>query len=210
MNGKAIKSYILAAFFTVLALAGCARKPRNPIVEALVTAVVWASGADEDRVYITKLEQLRKVTVGEELDYRISLFEYKLKRDTGHYLYYKESNMPRNAARFAAWVAQDNRILASLDSLRMNLDDGTAARVAFYEFKFSAKAESPDYVFNIKDWHFIITPRYKILAMKQNGTGIRRGMGKLIPGYMTVLGHEEMTEEDMERQLSWNRDRIPR
>lgn len=198
MNVKSIKSYALALLFIALSLTGCKEKTKNPVVESLISTIVWATGADENKVFIYDLEQVRKVTIGEELDYRIGLFQYKLSFDKGKLEYFSENRMPRNRTRYAALVKKDERILQGLDSLRADMDAGMAARVAWYEFKFSAKAETPDEVFNVIDWHFIITPRYKIVAMKSHNVGLRRGMGKLIPGYMSILGREELSDEDLE------------
>lgn len=183
---------------TALCLLGCDRyRPKDPVRESLISVIIQATGADEDKVYITDLHLVDSTTYGEELAVRRYLLAYKAAVNESHRAYYAERGSRRAANLYAASVAKDRNALEGLDSLKVSLGE-KLEEVAYYEFVYSAQASSPDTKYIIQDWHFLITPRYHIIAMKQTHTGIARGLGKIIPGYLTVLGENEISEEEME------------
>lgn len=171
---------------TILSTASCKPKPVNPVKESLITTIIFATGADEKEIYISQLTPVRKVTIGEELAYRRDVFEFKKSVDNAKLKHYEGKGMKRNAAKYRRMIARDEGIIESLDSLRDSLGI-KLQETAWYEYTFSADIRTADAIYNVRDWHFVITPKNRILTMKPGLKGLRNGLGRLVPGYGDLM-----------------------
>ena len=171
-------------------LCGCSGHKPSALETAICERVAEQAGTTPDKVQLGKVERVDSSTFRQEFARRREVFQFKLDQDTKLYEQYRGARKSNNAAVKFAAMQKDIRILASLDSLERTLE-GRLDEVAFYDYSFSATGRMPDGSRLEAPGMFIaITPDAHVVSMAGDRKSLRKGTGRVIPGYLEIFGTE--------------------
>lgn len=192
MNRYALKTAILAA--AMLLAAGCSDKNTapDPFREAVTARIIESAGRDM-KVSFYSFEKVDSTTFGTELEHRKTAFNKKLAIDQERYEQFLKERKPKNTQKKKADVETDLRFLEGLDRIGEEIAD-RLDEVAYYDFHFNGKARSPEGDIEFEDWWASISPEGEVLCMLQGKKGLHNALGRVLPGYLDLVG-EEGTED---------------
>lgn len=172
-----------ALLLCVLAAAGCAKTP-DPLGEAL-SAHILRGREGTFRLY--GIEKVDSTTFRTEFEHRQNVFERKLQEETKLFENYYYQNKRKNADRHWEAMERTREVMKGLDSLRAALA-GRMDEVAYYEYRFSGRAETGSEAVEFKDTYVSMTPSLEILTMSVDRKDLHKTGGRAIPGYLEMLG----------------------
>ncbi len=183
--------YSLTVMLTAAVLCcGCSRQAPSALETAILARVAQQAGTDPASVHLGKVECVDSSTFRAEVARRREVFSFKLEQDSKLYERYRvERKMNNASAKFAA-MQKDIRVLASLDSLEQSLS-ARLDEIAFYDYRFSATGKMPDGGrLEVPEMYIALTPDAQVVSMAGDRKALRKGTGRVIPGYLELFGAE--------------------
>ena len=177
-----MKPLAKALLLCVLA-AGCAKTP-DPL-EAALSAHILRGREGTFRLY--GIEKVDSMTFRTEFGHRQDVFERKLREETRLYEDYSLQRKPKNAAVHREAMERTRVAMKGLDSLRTVME-ARMDEVAYYEYRFSGRAETGSEAVEFKDTYVSMTPSLEILTMSADRADLHKVGGRAIPGYLEMLG----------------------
>jgi hypothetical protein len=100
---------------------------------------------------------------------------------------YSLQRKPKNAAVHREAMERTRVAMKGLDSLRTVME-ARMDEVAYYEYRFSGRAETGSEAVEFKDTYVSMTPSLEILTMSADRADLHKAGGRAIPGYLEMLG----------------------
>lgn len=163
--------------------AGCAKTP-DPLQEAL-SAHILRGREGTFRLY--GIEKVDSTTFRTEFEHRQDVFELKLQEETKLFENYYFQNKRKNADRHWEAMERTREVMKGLDSLRTAME-GRMDEIAYYEYRFSGRAETGSEAVEFKDTYVSMTPALEVITMSTDRKDLHKTGGRAIPGYIDMLG----------------------
>jgi len=173
---------IAIILFSVLAIS-CA-KQADPLEDAIGA---YALQGQEGEFRLYSIEKIDSTTFRTEFERRENVFALKLREETKLYDKYKSQRKVKNAARHLESIYRTREVITGLDSLKTLMTD-RLDEVAYYDYVFSGKSKAGDMVTEFKDAYAAVTPDLKVIAMTSDKKDLHKTGGRVIPGYVEMLG----------------------
>ena len=184
------KTFLIACTAAAL-FCGCTRQEPSPVEKAILQRVASQAGTTPEAVRLDKVELVDSSTFRQEFARRREVFRFKLDQDTKMYEQYRSARKANNAAVKFEAMKKDIGILARLDSLEQSLS-GRIDEVAFYDYRFSATGKLPDGGrLEVPEMFIALTPDSQVVSMAGDRKALRKGTGRVIPGYLEIFGRAE-------------------
>ena len=193
----AFMRHSLILFVSLFLLAACSGGKTDPVREAIKGEIMGNMSQDFTSVEIFSVEKIDSTTFRTELDRRKKAFTTKRDADSELLLKYMQEGKRRNASIKNDSYKNDLRILLGLDSLgtvhAAILDD-----IAYYDYRFNAKAKGKDVTMQFRDTYISITPDGKVISMAAERRDLHKSAGRVIPGYYELVKGADEEEESEE------------
>ena len=187
----------LILFVSLVLLAACGGAKTDPVKEAIKGEIMGNMPQDFTSVEVTYVEKVDSTTFRTELDRRKKAFTLKRDADSEFLLKYMQEGKRRNAAIKNESYVNDLRILQGLDSLGAAhadiLDD-----IAYYDYRFSARAKGKDVTMQFRDAYIAITPDGRVISMTAERRDLHKVAGRVIPGYYDLVKGSDEEDEEFE------------
>lgn len=181
---------IIARLSSVLALCAflsvsCSQAPKDPMELTLRAEIEHLTEAGA-KVLLNSFELVDSTSLGEEIDYRIKVFNIKLDQDRKFREQYKKEGRPVNEAKKVEAIANDERVIAGLEAMKIAMADSLGT-IVFRDYRFSGKAVSSENETVFEDYYAAISPEGEVLALEPSQKGLHKSLGRVIPGYTELI-----------------------
>lgn len=164
----------------------------DPVKDGIRAKIAETVGPDAT-IIITSYERTDSTTFGEELEHRLRVLELRRQQNLINSEKYIKEGKVKNAARRKADAEKDLERIASLESIRERLADSLDI-TAYYDVKFSGKAETESKTTEFNGYYAAVTPDGKVYNIQTSPKGLHKPMGHVIPGYSDLF--PEQSAED--------------
>ena len=171
-----------------LTMVSCAQsEPLDVYQQSIATEIVRLVGPDA-KVEFEVCERIDSTTFGGELDFRTGLIEARRNQNL-HLSEMYAGQKKRTNARLREEIAQkDAIVLGGIDSLRVRLAAGDSLDIiCHYDYHFSGEAKTADGTTVFSDYYACLAADGTLLSFTNEKRKLHYGVGKVIPGYLTVL-----------------------
>lgn len=177
-----------------ICIVSCSSGPRSDqYKDAVREEIVRLVGADA-KVSFNTFELLESTTYADELDYRKGLITARHSMNDKFQKQYEGQGMKTNALKKLDALMKDEDVLKGIEAIRERMAAADSLdKVAYHVYSFTGEARCKGITTTFKDYFACVTPDGEILSVTDNRKAIRKGLGKIIEGYSTILksGREE-------------------
>lgn len=182
---------ILMLTFSAVILVSCNAEHSAAEDAILARIIEEVPQLDASTLYLTHMEVMSTVTLGEELSYRERVLTMKLNAENDFADKYRAAGKKRNAARHDSASVRTSEILRWVQNCRDDNRDALSG-ILYYVAAFGAEGRS-----KAGNGRFfteklaVLLPDGSVWAIYDRGANVRAGTGMLIPGYEDALKFEE-------------------
>ena len=188
-----MKKTVLFALLACV-LTACAQKPVDPVVEAIVEAMM----KDIDQPYdiqVTNLQRLDSTTFATEFQRRISIYDIRLDQNTARLERFIRDGMKKNATVTFEALQRDTKIYNELNALKEMMGDDTL-KTAYYDYAYTYSGKVGNQRIPSKNAFATVTPDGRVLTFASDRKDIHKATGLVIPGYRELLDSFKENPED--------------
>lgn len=183
-----MKAFLKIAMVLAI-VSSCAPKAEDPALTALKNKICGLVGEDA-KIRVYSFEKIDSTTFGQELDYRIEVMNARYKQNMKLYDKYISENKSNNAALKLDVAKKTSTVIKGLEGLKESMGD-KLDEVAYYDYKFSGKAEGGESYLDFPEAYATITPEGEVMTLETELKKLHKTMGRVIPGYMEIVKGEE-------------------
>ena len=186
---------IIGIAVAVVMLAACGGAEKDP-VRAAVMDKIMEENPSLVKFDFNTVEQVKDVTLAEELSRRESLFRTQEKTYGKKAAEYAKKQMKNNAAKNESKRRAVSEILSRIEAYRTS-HAAQLDSVVYSVYKFSGEGKTADGVKIIaEDQSVNIAPDGTVYKLQSAGGNPYKGMGIAIPGYKEeIIGRASLAEE---------------
>lgn len=185
---KRIILIFTAAVAAVLA-ASCNPETQDPIAKAIENELM-KSVEGKYSFRMDRLALVDSTTFLTEFERRNEIFETKKAADFKLYNDFSTKGLRKNMAKKAEDIERDNEILEGLQALKDNMG-GKVDGIAYYDCLFTAVAKVSGQTQILENYYATVTPDHRVISICASKKDLHKATGKVIPGYMELLGSDE-------------------
>lgn len=182
-----------------LCLASCGQQKQPDIYkDAIETEIIRLVGPDA-KVSFTTFERIDSTTFGKELEYRHGLIQTRRNQNLKLMEKYKKQGMPTNMEKKAKSAALDAEVLKGIEALRERMAAADSLDIiAYYDYHVAGEAKSSEGTTTFPNHFACVAVDGTLLNFTDNPRFLHKSIGKVIPGYHTVLKRNSASEDDSE------------
>lgn len=168
-------------------LAACSEpKAEDPAVTAIKSSIAGIVG-DDAKITVFSFEKMDSTTFGQEIEHRLGVQKMAEVQNAKYANKYNAVGKSQKSLKKRALMERNKEIAAGLEAIRARMADSLDV-VAYYDYKFSGKAEKEDTVTEFNEYWASVTPSCEVLNINPKQKGLHTNLGKVIPGYSALLG----------------------
>lgn len=183
-----MKRYIILACMATAAISCSAPKAEDPALTAVKAGIADKIG-EGAKISMVSFEKIDSTTFGEEIDRRLRLQELAHSQNGKYAEKYKAAGQREDAMKKKAIMQKNEKIIAGLGQIKERMADSLDV-VAYYDYKFSGKAEKDGAITEFNEYWASVTPDGIVLNITPKQKTLHVSLGRVIPGYSALLGKD--------------------